>query len=110
MNITPSNARAHYFTLQNNWYKEIDNKNKVLFYTERMCSSVDGIESALMCFKNGLPCFIEYINDNGEEVFYRNCLIMDFVDKQIIVDIQGEKLTLNADNIVKAALTINELY
>ena len=92
------------------WYKILEDGENKLFYTETMCSSSDGCESVLICYKNSKPCFIEYICANENTAYYKNCIITDYNDKVTTIEVDGETLNLKTQNIVKAALSINELF
>lgn len=93
------------------WYKSLDSGDKNLFYSEKMCSTEMGRESVLLCYKNGKPCYIEYLKDNGTTVFYENYLIKTYNDHDIqIVGTDGKELKLSSDRVIKAALTKQELY
>lgn len=70
------------------WYHSLDLGEKTMFYSETMCSTSLGLESALYCFKNSEPCLIEYHEDNGRTVIYKNCLIKihDHHNNRLIID------------------------
>lgn len=111
-------ATARIFTvseglgLDTHWYQSLDPVEKNLFYSETMCSTSVGCESALYCFKNSEPCFIEYLLDDGRTVYYRNCLIKihDYHNNTLTVDMDGKVLKLDTDRVLKAALTEHELF
>lgn len=93
------------------WYQALDPGEKNLFYSETMCSSVMGRESILFCYKNGKPCYIEYLGDDGTTIFYKNYWIKTYIEQDIlIVDRDGNERRLNTDRVIKAALTEHELY
>lgn len=94
------------------WYQSLDLGEKNLFYSETMCSTKVGCQSALYCFKNGKPCFIEYLDDEGRTVIYKNCLIKihDHHKNTLSIDMDGKELLLDTDRVLKAALTEHELY
>jgi hypothetical protein len=96
--------------IDTSWYKSLETNISNLFHTEYMCSTVYGSESLLLCFKNGLPCFIEYIDDSGKTIIYKNCNIIKHTHGQVTVEMAGQQLILEADRVVKAAITENELY
>ncbi|MFT5875594.1 MAG: hypothetical protein ACI8WT_004587 [Clostridium sp.] len=92
------------------WYKSLETDITNLFHTEYMCSTIYGCESLLLCFKNSKPCFIEYIDDNGKTIIYKNCMIISNSHNQVIVKMGEKQLILETDRVVKAALTENELF
>jgi hypothetical protein len=96
--------------IDTSWYKSLETDISNLFHTEYMCSTIYGCESLLLCFKNGVPCFIEYIDDHGKTIFYKNCMIISHTHGQVTVEMNGLQLILEADRVVKAALTETELY
>ena len=57
-----------------------------------------------------MPCFIEYIDEDGKTIIYKNCMIISNSDNQVSVKIGEKQLILKTDRVVKAALTENELY
>ena len=92
------------------WYKSLETDISNLFHTEYMCSTIYGCESLLLCFKNGRPCFIEYIDEDGKTIIYKNCMIISYSNDQVTVKMGEKQLILETDRVVKAALTENELY
>jgi len=96
--------------IDTSWYKSLETAVSNLFHTEYMCSTEYGCESLLLCFKNGRPCFIEYIDEDGKTIFYKNCMIINNFDNQVTVKIGEKQLILKTDRVVKVALTENELY
>ena len=98
--------------LDTRWYQSLESGEKNMFYFETMCSTSVGRESALYCFKNSKPCFIEYLEDDGRTVYYKNCLIKihDRHNNTLIIDMDGKELKLDTDRVLKAALTEHELY
>jgi len=98
--------------LDTQWYQSLESGDKNLFYSETMCSTSVGLESALYCFKNSKPCFIEYLEVDGRTVYYKNCLIKihDHQNNRLIIDMDGKELQLDTNRVSKAALTEHELY
>ena len=96
--------------LDTTWYNSLECVDRNLFYSETMCSGISGSESILYCFKNGKPCYIEYLQSEDHIVYYENCLILRYQDNQVSVEINGETLILDANRVRKAALTRNGLY
>jgi len=96
--------------IDTSWYKSLEMDISNLFHTEYMCSTIYGCQSLLLCFKNSRPCFIEYIDDNGKTIIYKNCLIINCPDDRVTVKIGEKQLILETDRVIKAALTENELY
>ena len=98
--------------LDTQWYQSLESGDKNLFYSETMCSTSVGLESALYCVKNSKPCFIEYLEDDGRTVYYKNCLIKihDHQNNRLIIDMDGKELKLDTNRVSKAALTEHELY
>jgi len=94
------------------WYQSLDLGEKNVFYSETMCSTSVGLESALYCFKNSEPCFIEFLEEDGRTVIYKKCLIKshDRHNNRLIIDRDGKELQLDTERVLKAALTEHELY
>ncbi|HEY8892990.1 MAG TPA: hypothetical protein VIM70_22450 [Clostridium sp.] len=92
------------------WYKSLEMDISNLFHSEYMCSTIYGCQSLLLCYKNSRPCFIEYIDDDGKTIIYKNCLIISCPDDRVTVKMGEKQLILETERVIKAALTENELY
>jgi len=94
------------------WYQSLDSGDKNMFYSETMCSSDDGCGSVLNCYKNQKPCFIEYLDDEGKTVFYKNWRIKNYEHDTniLIIERNEEVLHLQINRVIKAALTTQEVY
>ena len=92
------------------WYESLEEKNKS-FYSEYQCSVRGSV--LVDCLKNQKPFFIEYRDDDGHSVFYKDCRFQRFgfnprEDKISIVCSEGPR-TLAYSRVLRSTYTIEEL-
>lgn len=92
------------------WYENLEKKNES-FFSERQCS-VNG-NVLLDCLKNEKTFFIEYREDDGRTVFYRDCRIQPQsfrpdLDSLSVECSEGAK-ALAFSRVLRSAYSIEEL-
>lgn len=105
---------AEILNIDKNWFKKLDimskdDSNSNLFRSELDCSKIEGLGSILNCLKNGKLCFIEYENEDGAILYYKECKILGYRDDKFIIEHQGMNVELNAQGVLKSGLTMQDL-
>ena len=90
------------------WYESLETDDRAHFHSEHAC---DGANCVLYALKNGKPCFIDYMTEDGKTIFLANCIICNYDYKNNTVDAKfdGKTMTLDIDRIVRSAHSVEEI-
>ena len=90
------------------WFASLGTGNQHTFWTERTCSAA-GRNSVMECLKNGMPCYIEYRQEDGAEKIIHVDRIERWNGNTCTIRIGETVMELSLASVIRSATTPEEL-
>lgn len=90
------------------WYLSLGKHGDHSFWPEKYVSRF-GHNCMLDCLKNDKPCYIEYLDEDGETKIIHVDQVTKYVDHRFTIRIGDQTLKLDGNRIIRSTLTIEEI-
>lgn len=90
------------------WFTSLNTGSQNTFWTERTCSAA-GKNSLIECLKNNMPCYIEYLNEDGTQEIIVADRIVRWDGKVFSIRENDQIMELATDRIIRSGKVPEEL-